>query len=400
MQAEVIDVMPERPREERLSEPPVSEEPPVSAPEPAPTVPPLPRRLVSLDAFRGLTIFGMLLVNNIALNDRTPKQLLHAPWNGGLHFADLVFPWFLLIVGVAIPFAWASYRKKGEHYLRYLLKALSRTIWLVLLGCLIDSSVAKRPLFDLDVLQLIGLAYFVATLAYSLSPIPRLMLGLTFLFGHAALIRYGPVPGAPAGTFRPTENVINYINAAYLARVHLQGVISVVPASALVLIGTALGDVLRMKQIRMDRRALILVAAGLVLEILGSLWNLSLPFNKPVWTASYILFTAGVGSIVLGVMYLLVDVLGARPWVFPLVVFGTNPIVAYVLPILAKLYILQVWTWAMPDGTHPNLQQAILHGAIIHYGPWRGGWTYTLGYIGLCWLVVCFLYLRRIFVRV
>ena len=74
---------------------------------------PRPARLVSLDAFRGLTIFGMLLVNNIALDWHTPRQLLHAPWNGGVHFADLVFPWFLLIVGVAIPFAWASHRAKG-----------------------------------------------------------------------------------------------------------------------------------------------------------------------------------------------------------------------------------------------------------------------------------------------
>ena len=74
----------------------------------------------------------MLLVNNIALDRHTPRQLVHAPWNGGVHFADLVFPWFLLIVGVAIPYAWASHRRNGWGHGRYLLKALSRAVALVL----------------------------------------------------------------------------------------------------------------------------------------------------------------------------------------------------------------------------------------------------------------------------
>ena len=128
-------------------------------------------RLLSLDAFRGLTIAGMLLVNNIALDSRTPAQLTHAPWNGGVRFADVIFPWFLLIVGVAVSYSAASAKKKELSFWRVDLKILGRVLALVFLGCLIDSSLAKRPVFDLNVLQLIGLAYGVASIVGHVKPI-------------------------------------------------------------------------------------------------------------------------------------------------------------------------------------------------------------------------------------
>src|SRR5206468_3937629 len=87
-----------------------------------------PRRLTSLDAFRGLAILGMLLVNNAALDTATPSPLTHAPWNGGVHFADLVYPWFLLIVGVAIPFSAAASRARGIPTWKYDLKILGRAV--------------------------------------------------------------------------------------------------------------------------------------------------------------------------------------------------------------------------------------------------------------------------------
>ena len=202
-------------------------------------------RLVSLDAFRGLTIAGMLLVNNIALDTRTPAQLTHAPWNGGVRFADLIFPWFLLMAGVAIPFSAAGAKAKGLALWRYDLKVLGRVLALVFLGCLIDSSLAKQPLFDLNVLQLIGLAYGVASLLYAL-PLPRrLAVAFGLLVLHGAAIKWLPVPGIGAGAFRADANLIAHLNQTYLQPVHLDGLISVVPTSALVLIGSAFGDLLR-----------------------------------------------------------------------------------------------------------------------------------------------------------
>lgn len=382
--------------EQTLIEPPP---PPAEAPAPASGATP---RLMTLDAFRGLTIFGMLLVNNIALDWHTPPQLMHAPWNGGVHFADLVFPWFLLIVGVAIPYAWASHRKKGWGYGRYLLKAVSRAIALVALGCLIDSSIAKRPLFDLDVLQLIGLSYLVAAaIAMALPVLPRLAAAAAFLLGHWYVIRHVPVPGMPTGTFEPTRNVIAYVNQHYLSSWHLAGLISVVPASALVLIGTGYGDLLRWERFAPFKRFLFVMASGAALTLLGWLWHFSLPFNKPLWTASYILYTGGLGALLLGTLYVLLDVKNTtgfwKVWALPLVIFGSNAIVAYVTPILVKLYILRVWTW---PGTHVPLEQAFLHSAVRRWGTVNGGWHYTLAYIGIWWLVLVILYRRKIFLRV
>lgn len=360
-------------------------------------------RLVSLDAFRGLTIAGMLLVNNIALGERTPAHLLHAPWNGGVRFADLIFPWFLLIVGVALPFSAAGARRNDAGGWRYAVRVLGRVLALVFLGCLIDSSLMKRPLFDLNVLQLIGLAYGVGALLYGLPAPLRLPVALGLLAAHAALIRDLPVPGLGRGVFREDANAIWYLNRAYLNRLHLTGLVSVVPTAALVLIGTVIGDALRRERWKPGEKIVVLLAFSGILLVSGWAWHFSLPYNKPVWTASYILWTAGLGGFVLTLLYALVDAGGSKwtKWLaFPLVVYGSNAIAAYVGPILIKVFILRVWTWKMPDGTRQTLEQALLHTAAMHYGPYRGGWVYTLGYLFVVWLALLELRRRKLFLRV
>lgn len=357
-------------------------------------------RLVSLDAFRGLTILGMLLVNNAAMDTATPRHFTHAAWNSGVHFADLVFPWFLLIVGVAIPYAFASHLKRGMPTSRYLLKAASRAMVLFLLGCFIDSSVAKQPIIGLGVLQLIGLAYFAAVLIYQLPTRWRAAVALGLLVAHWAAIRFIPVPNLGAGAFLETGNLIYYLNQAYLQQYHLKGIISVVPTSALVLIGSAIGDLLRIQKRTPMTKTAYLFAAGAVLTIAGWLWNLDLPFNKPLWTSSYILYTAGLGSVLLGILYLVIDVKGWRRWSFPLVVLGMNAILAYVLPIIVKVYILQGWSWPVSHGPSLSLQQAALHSLIAQVGRVYGGWLYTCGYIALWWLVLLGFYRKRVFLRV
>jgi predicted acyltransferase len=345
----------------------------------------------------------MLLVNNIALSWHTPAEFQHAAWDGGIHFADVVFPWFLLMVGIAIPYAWTSHRRKGWGRGHYLGRALARAAGLFALGCLIDSSIGKRFIFDLDVLQLIGLAYLVgAAIAMALPTQLRLLVAAIFLLAHWAVIRLVHVPGMVTGTFEPTHNVIAYVNLHFLGRFHLAGLISVVPASALVLIGTALGDVLRRERLAPQKRLQILVVSGVILTALGWLWSLTLPFNKPVWTGSYIVFNAGLGALVLAVMFALLDVprggkLPWRGWALPFLVFGSNAIVAYVVPILVKLWILQVADW---PGTHIHVQPQMLHLLVHRWGVIGGGWAYTLGYIGFWWLVLLVLYRCRIFLRV
>lgn len=337
----------------------------------------------------------MLLVNNAALDTATPKQLMHAPWNGGVHMADLVFPWFLFCVGVAIPFAYESFRRKGLPLWQFHLKAVKRTAILVFLGCVIDSSLAKRPLFDLGVLQIIGLAYLVGVLLYEL-PVPRRMLvAAACLAAYWAAIRFLPIPGIGVGLFEEQQNLIAHINRTYLSDYNLSGLPSVIPTAAMVLISTAIGDILKNGSMPHLKKLTYLSASGLALIAAGLIWNLNLPFNKPLWTPSYILLTAGLASIALALFYLIVDVKGWRRWAFPLVVFGSNAIVAYVAPILIKVHVLREWTVGAV-----SVQQWFLERSVAWMGRVPGGWLYTTGYIVVWWIVLCVLYRKKIFLRV
>jgi predicted acyltransferase len=167
---------------------------------------------------------------------------------------------------------------------------------------------------------------------------------------------------------------------------------------ALVLIGTLVGDLLRRAAV--PPRAQALVALGVGLMGVGWLWSLDLPFNKALWTASYVLYAGGWGVLVLGGLYWVMDVAGHRAWAFPLQVFGANAIAAYVAPILVKVHVLQEWQWTMPDGSHLPLQQALLHTCYVHAGPIAGGWIYTATYILFWWCVLWVMYRKRLFLRV
>ncbi len=359
-----------------------------------------PPRLASLDAFRGLTILGMLLVNNIALDTATPAQFMHAEWGQGVRFADLVFPWFLFIVGVAIPFSAAGHRAKGLPARRYLWKAVARTISLLALGCLVDSALARQPVLGLGVLQLIGLAYLVGAVLYATPWWVRALVAGTLLVGHWGVLRFAPVAGLGTGSFSEHANGVQHLNDVYLAPLHLKGLISLAPTAALVLVGTTVGDLIRLEAAAAAKKAVWLVGGGLALVGIAWLWNLDLLYSKPLWTASYILHAAGLGSVALGVLYLVIDGMGWRRWAYPLAVLGSNAIVAYVAPILVKVWILQSWTWRMPDGSSLPLQQAYMTYLYGHAGRLAGGWLYTLSYIGFWWVVLLWMHRRKIFLRV
>ena len=362
-----------------------------------------PPRLVSLDAFRGLTIFAMLLVNNVSVGGQTPRQLTHAEWANRVHIADLVFPWFLFIVGVAIPYAAASARRKHLPTLQYDLKALWRALSLVFLGCVIDSFLKHKPVFDLGVLQIIGLAYFVTVLLGGFFNLTgRLITAFLLLALNYGLIMHYPVPGVGPGVFTENQNAVNYFNH-FLAPFHLNGLVSVIPTTGLVLLGSAVGDLLRRKKIEPFAKFGVLAVCGAGLVAAGIITSHFIAFNKPCWTASYILYSAGWGCIGLGIMYLLIDITPGR-WgakiASPLLVFGTNAIVAYVAPILTKVAILRNLHFAGADGKPLNGEEFIQNWFYDHFGRVQGGWLYTFAYIGFWWLVLLVLYRKRWFLRV
>lgn len=356
-------------------------------------------RVVSLDAFRGLVIAGMLLVNNLIWTPRTPRQLMHAPWGQGVTFTDMIFPWFMLAMGVAIPFSAASAHEKGQTIWGYLLRVARRAALLVVLGWIVDSTVAHRLVLAMGVLQLLGAAYFVGALTARAPRWGRLTLAGILLGAHWALIRFVPVPGWAGPVFEEDLNIIKYLNEIYLGA-HLAGVISVVPTSALVLLGTAIGDALRQRSVPQQRKAAILLLSGVMLTLAGWAWQHDLPLNKPVWSASYILVAAGLGTLLLGACYLLFDIGRLRALAYPFAVFGANAIIVYVASILFRIHVLQQWRHQLPGGQEVSLQQAAVAYLNAHFGMVLGGWIYTIAFITLWWLVLFYLYRRKIFIRV
>lgn len=355
-------------------------------------------RLACLDAFRGLTVVLMLLVNNIALDIWTPPQLLHAGWDQGVRLADLVFPWFLFCVGVAIPYSAASYRRQGKPLWRFLLRALSRCLVLVALGVAIDSAEAHAFTPGLGVLQLIGLAYFVGVLVYEAPAWVRGGVAVFLLAGYALALRLIPVPGY--GTvFSEQMNLPKHVNETFLKPIYLAGLISVVPTAALIILASLVGDLLRLKTLPPIRLASALLAIGTALTLLGVAANSYIPYNKPVWTSSYILLSAGLAVLTLLLFYLMADVPRWTFWTAPLRVFGANAILAYVAPILIKVLILQNWP-VFYSGKMSNAGDVWMHSMFDQFGRIPGGWYYTWSYILVWWLILTIFYWRKWFVRV
>jgi predicted acyltransferase len=355
-------------------------------------------RLVSLDAFRGLTVLLMLIVNNVALDSDVPDALTHSAWNQGLRLADYVFPWFLLCAGLAIPYSFASFAKTGLPNWRMDLRILTRSTVLFILGVLVNCAIDRKLYFSLGVLQLIGMAYLVAALAYELPPVRRVIIAVILLGSYALAIKFLPIPGSPMGSFTEDANFFGHINTTYLLIYNIDGLFSMIPTGALLIIASLVGDVLMSKRLGPFSKVGVLGIVGIAMAGLGIWSSLWIPYNKPIWTPSYILLTGGVGFLFLGAFYCITDLLKFRFWVIPLVVFGSNAILAYCLPVFLKLTVLTVWTIDTPKGKIP-LQQAFVDSLVSHFGRVTGGWTYTGIFIGAWWVVLFILYRRRLLFR-
>ncbi|MCX7600382.1 MAG: DUF5009 domain-containing protein [Meiothermus sp.] len=354
--------------------------------------PKISQRLLALDALRGLTVLLMLLVNNMAIGDATPEQFLHAPF-GGVSLADLVFPWFLFCMGASIPLSVASFTGKGLPPRRYFIRVFSRGAVLFGLGLFLTSSLAHTPVWALDVLQLIALAYVVAALLYWLVPRvgAQLLLAGVLLVGYWAALRFVPVPGLGPGIFEEDRNLLLYLNHTYLEPLGLRGLLSTIPTAALALLGAVVSQILLSESTRYR----LLLGLGLLEVSAGYTWSLDLPFSKAYWTPPYILFSAGLATLLLMGFYLLLDRKGwhLAGWFFTIP--GSNALLAYLAPILLKVWVLQDWKLGQQ-----SLQQAWLSWLVERWGTVGGGWLYTLVYILLWWLVLAWLNHKRIYLRV
>jgi predicted acyltransferase len=361
-------------------------------------------RLLSLDAFRGLTIAGMILVNNPGTWGAIYAPLRHAEWHGWTP-TDLIFPFFLLIVGVSVPFSFSRRLERGDSKTVLVRHIVRRSVILFGLGLFM----AAFPRFDfgglriMGVLQRIGLVYlFAATVYLFVGQRGRGWLTAALLLGYWALLTLVPVPGYGPGDLSPDGNLGAFLDRAILGDRLWQdtwdpeGLLSTLPAIGTTLIGIHAGEWIRRNGQSKPTVAGLMIA-GVVGVAGGLVWGLVFPINKPLWTSSYVLFTAGAGFLLLGVFFWIMEVKGSKAWAKPFVVYGMNAIAVFVASgLLAKtMGLIRVGT----EGTS-------LKGWIFSRGfeSWAGtlngsllfALSYVLFWLGLMWV----LYRRRIFIKI
>jgi predicted acyltransferase len=299
-------------------------------------------RLVSLDAFRGLTIAGMLLVNDPGSWSAIYAPLEHAEWHGWTP-TDLVFPFFLFIVGITTHLS----RKEPKAILR-------RGALIVLCGLLLNAypffwwgKIAANPdptflqrvvyrfahLRFMGVLQRIGIVYAISALiARSTNARQKAVVIAAILVGYWAIMMFGPLAPPEATVAAAVDRAVLGINHIWSSTKTWdpEGPLSTIPAIATALFGVLAGEWISRKEKPLVERIAGLFGAGSIALFAGSLWGWLFPINKNLWTSSYVVFTAGFACVVLAACMWLIDFMGVRAWAKPFVIYGTNPLVAFV----------------------------------------------------------------------
>jgi predicted acyltransferase len=303
-------------------------------------------RLSALDAFRGATIAAMLLVNDPGTWSAVYAPLRHAPWHGWTP-PDLIFPFFLFIVGVTTHLSLTARRARGHSESQIIRKILKRGAAIVLVGLLLNAF----PYFTAEswtqlrfpgVLQRIGVAYVAAALLTQRGSLKtQVLILVALLYGYWFAMTLLPVPGRGLGALQlnqPDGNLAAWLDRAVFGTRHLwsesrtwdpEGLLSTIPAIGTAMLGVFTGRWLG-SQRSLDERLGGLFFAGFSATVAGVVWGWSFPINKNLWTSSYVLFTAGLGALSLAACLWLVDRYGLVGWARAFLPYGVNPLPAYV----------------------------------------------------------------------
>ena len=368
-------------------------------------------RLVSLDVFRGMTVAGMVLVNNPGTWTTIYWPLQHAEWHGWTP-TDLIFPFFLFIVGVAIPLALGKRVERGDQRRDLLIKIVYRSVVIFLLGELL----AGFPFFNLStirltgVLQRIAICYFLASVIYlTTRPRTTLIIAVALLVGYCLVMKYVPAPGFYVGDLSREGNLAAYLDRRVLGS-HIwkggnyiydpEGILSTLGALATTLLGVLTGNRLRCKDRSPIEKVAHLFIAGIVCLIIGWIWNAWFPINKALWTSSYVFFTGGLALQFLALCYWLIDIKGYKAWTRPFVIFGVNAIVLFVgTGLMARTMTLI--KLSRPDGSRQGLQTYVYSHAFASWlSPVNASLAFATTFLLLWLFLMWLLYRKRIIIKI
>lgn len=359
-------------------------------------------RLLSLDVFRGLTIAAMILVNEPGSWSYVYAPLLHAKWHGCTP-TDLIFPFFLFMVGMAISL---GRPKTGEERKSATKKILKRSFYLIIIGLFLNGF----PFFDFNtiripgVLQRIGLVFLVVALMYHyLSIKAQAIIGGALLIIYWIMMAFIPVPGIGPASFDVNSNFAAWFDRLILMG-HMwditetwdpEGLFTTIPAIGSAIIGVIAGYILFKHEDKKSALLKLFVLAN-VLICSGLIWDMVFPFNKNLWSSSYVLYTGGIAIHFYAVLYWFLDIKKHKSSLaYPFVVFGSNAITVYSFSMIMEKSLS-----AITIGENSILQH--FYNAVCYFisDNYLSSLVYAVCFVLVSYLPVWIMFRKKIFIKV
>lgn len=359
---------------------------------------------------------AMITVNNPGTWEHIYAPLRHAAWNGCTP-TDLIFPFFLFIVGVSIHFAYRGKKAEGLSR-RNVLKIIRRAVVIFLLGILLAwFTLPLERMADLErlstlripgVLQRISVVFLFCSLVYLRTGwVTQLRLAAFLLLAYYLLMTLVPVPGFGDPNLEPGTNLAAWTDRLFFDG-HLwsqsktwdpEGVLSTLPAFCTGLLGVLTGQLMDAVE-NPSERVSWLFLIGMILVISGLAWDMAFPINKSLWTSSYVLYAGGWAMQTLAASHWIIDVRGHQSWIKPFLFFGMNAIFAFVVSGLLAKFLLRV-RWTTEEGTEESLWNFLYQHAYANWmEPRVASLAFALTLVLIFYVILGWMYQRKWFIKV
>lgn len=379
-------------------------------------------RLLSLDVLRGVAMAGMILVNNPGDWGHIYPPLDHSEWNGCTP-TDLVFPFFLFMVGVATVFAMEKRLTETSGHGKLILHAFRRMVTLLAINygvslffSLINGEFSKLGIGGVlhglripGVLPRIAVVYFICTVIYlKTTAKTRAWLFAGALIGYFIIMTCIPVPGVGYANLNPETNLGAWFDRLVFGTNHLwnqsklwdpEGILGTIPAIGTGLFGIRVGTWLKNKTIEDGKKVSWMFVYGAAAVVIALFWDFFFPINKKLWTSSFVLYTGGLATMSLAALYWLVDVNNYKRWTPFFVTFGMNSITAYVLADIVPGFMgmIKMSYHGQPTNLYGYLYQTVF---VPFFNPFNASLAAAIALVLLLWLIMYPLYKRNIIIKV